>query len=195
MQAHNPDLTVWRSAGGFRSAVKAKLDEVDSDNFFSNDGRSLREAWVGAELSKYLPQISAMRLGRDQWPDCEAIVGGKLLPIEVTEALMPNRARRREYQSAQSSHSVLHVDQSEFDSRRREIPIRLRAVCAKKASKCYPTNGALVVYLNIGTHDWWREEIEKQISECTQIACDRFVFVWVIWSGRLYQPWPLLHSA
>jgi hypothetical protein len=115
----------------------------------------------------------------------------KVLRFEVTLADRPGRQMaREERQNWDSGDQVRQDPENNWRARRLAIPDALRSASERKARKAYGPETNLLIYLNLGTYDYWRDEIERELILHTEPARNHFNSIWVLWSGRLYRTWP-----
>ena len=177
-----------RPVSQFADNLRRVLELYSAPDDFWSPGRVwLRDAHSAAHFAKKTCARNVGLIAAER-PDFEVEYrNGIVLRFETTLADRPNRKYREECNSAPRIRSV---PESELFARRNEIPNALWRAAVKKSRKHYEPNVHLLIYLNLGTHDFWRREIESELIEHTRPAREYFRSIWVLWSGRLYRTWP-----
>lgn len=177
----------WRPPQQLQQALTLINKRYTSAELFTypNINRLFREIWGTYEFCRLAPSEEARLIRDDQInADFSCKLAGRMLNLQLTEAIEEGRIRGREYQLGPK---LQHDPFEDWGNRRRQIPDRLRETFAKKARKGYPPDVSLLVYLNIVTYDYWREEIEADIFGVSNETERPFASIWIIWSGRLYR--------
>lgn len=166
-------------------------------DFWSPQSQWLRDAYH-AERFAALTSARAVRLFEGSAPDFEVRYnGGLTLAVESTLADLPDRKIAEERRVWADAGRPLQADPVEdWKSRRNAVSSALAASISKKEKKydegAYSIGTILLIYLNLGTYDQWREEIERDIASTAALCNRKFRSIWVLWSGRLYRAWPCL---
>ncbi len=175
----------------YQRHAKAREAYFSPQEFWAPGREWLRDAYCAEAFAK---KTSARMVGliANTKPDFEVQYrNGRLLRFEATLADRPGRELAREERSAWNSSAMTRPDPEEnWRGRRRAIPAALRAASERKSKKHYDRDTNLLIYLNLGTYDYWCDEIERELIEHTAMARSNFNSIWVLWSGRLYRTWP-----
>lgn len=184
----------WHEIGAFAGALEEHRASVGSAEYFNNPRHQwLRDAWIAHTFARHTGAARLRLAGNGDWPDfCVELDDGRRISCEATEADLPDRRRGNEYKVwQQNGYKPRHDPEADWRKRRDAIPVALDRAVVAKLAKGYPRGvAALVIYLNLGTYDEWREEIEPEIVAHTERALTCFSSVWVLWSARLYKCWP-----
>lgn len=116
---------------------------------------------------------------------------GRGISFQETRADFDGREIAREHRGWAAAGGSARPDPVEdWQARRREIGPAISRAIELKASKKYPPQTRLLIYLNLGTYGTWREEIEADIVRFCAPGLRWFSSVWVLWEGRLYRAAP-----
>lgn len=184
-------LSKWHSPEDMKNCAEGLMGSLGSVDLFNQPGvEFVREAWA-AGMFGIARKVSAVRLVNDVWPDFELDTKHGIEPFEFTEADLPERRRGKEYvESAESGCVIEEYPVEEWIKAAEEAPKAIRTAANKKASKHYPKNSHLLIYLNIEEFGIRKAEIEASFKTSTEIAEDAFLSVWILWKGMAYNPWP-----
>ena len=179
------ELAECMDPGEFRRRVHGLDKRVRPDKKFNdNEYKFLREAWVLAELSKYMPfvKIRLAELGKDP-PDGYALTeDGEEVKIEVTSAQNPGRPlgadyRRDEWKKGDSVQSP--IEKVEVFAAILEEAIRKKVNDENRGC-------ALVVEQNIVNAIITPDEKEKAILSIKGKYAAEFKHLWILWSGKIF---------
>ena len=185
-----------QSTGLFRQRLERVLDtHVSPYSFWAPGTGWLRDA-IAAKWFAEKTAAKLVGLIPGAQPDFEVQYrNGTRLQFEATLADMPARKMARDERIAWDKNETVRTDTGrDWSTRRKAIPEALETASKRKAHKAerglYPSDTNLLIYLNLGTYDRWRDEIELELVEHTKLARPHFRSIWVLWSSRLYRTWP-----
>lgn len=180
----------------FRERLTRELDaRISPYDFWASGMAWLRDAWCARTFAE-LTSAKVVGLVTDQRPDFEVgYRNGLHLRFEVTCADLPGRKIALEEKRDWDAGITTRLDPGKnWKVRRQAIPAALEAASVRKKRKAlkglYPPKTNLLIYLNLGTYDNWRDEIEVELVEHTSVVRPYFNSIWVLWSGRLHRVWP-----
>ncbi len=179
-------LSAWHSPTDFTATVQTARDQAGPHVIFRTPAWSFwRDAWT---LGRFAQLSSAERVqltsAAEQYPDGRVQIGSEILDVEVTEAMMPDRRRANEY--APTAPRMRHDPVEEWDRRLDELPKALERVIGKKVEKLYGQKPTLLVYLNIGAYDGYREEETRgHIAAIKGRYATDFRSLHVLWGNEL----------
>jgi hypothetical protein len=144
-----------------------------------------REAWV-LKLFAIATDASDLRLIKDDPPDGEVRLAGKIIPTEIVEVFEEGRQPDKEFRQGPRKHlSTL----SQWDNELTFIKTSLDNRINKKERNNYPNDTVLIVYLNMGGETRLPHEDTHGVIRA---ACDRptlkFKAVCVLWRHWLFGP-------
>jgi hypothetical protein len=183
----------WQSAKAFEANWRDATANRNSAELFGAKLSWFRDVYCAKKCAS-LMGVRRLRLSPQDEKSADFEVqlrNGEVLPFQTTVADSEGRKIGLEYQDwRDEGYPPSHDSGEDWWRRRLEIaPALLRAVAKKapKPSRRYSPDMRLLIYLNLGTYDSWREEIELEIATCAAPAALWFRSVWVLWSGRLYR--------
>jgi hypothetical protein len=184
-KAAHVDLAQWRSAAEFAARVAQLAEQVPSHKLLrSPEFNFLTEALALAEFLKLHP-VDEVRLAdlNAQHPDAFVRIGGKVIELEITEALNADRKRGDEYR--EDAPKLVHVSQEEMIAYRKEIEPAITAAIDKKL------NGGndrafLLVYVELQIHFDLTPDDEAVIAATKQRFREKFRDIHVVCKGKLY---------
>jgi hypothetical protein len=183
----------WQSLKAFEANWQALAATNECAELFGAQLSWFRDAYY-AKICASIMGVRHLRLSPkdEKSADFELqLRNGEILPFQATVADSDDRKIGHEYQVWRNEGYPPRADPAEdWWERRLEIaPALLRAVAKKapKPSRRYSPDMRLLIFLNLGTYDDWREEIELELATCAAPAALWFRSVWVLWSGRLYR--------
>lgn len=178
------DLTGWQPPAEFRGKVLRFRERVTRGEFFNVPALGfLRDAWTLGKFGE-LADAEHVRLSADSFPDGHAKLGTRVLDIEITEAIMPDRRRGQEF--LPGTPQAVEDPGHEWDRRIDALPEVLRQTIERKVSKAYATRPSLVVYLNITAYRHREDECLKAIARHIEHHRPSFAGLYVIWQDQLY---------
>jgi hypothetical protein len=179
-------LTIWQSPIKFQEIVETARNEVGPYVIFRTPAwKFWREAWTLGRFA-LISGASHVKLTADieQFPDGRVKIGEETLDIEVTEAMMPDRRRASEY--APDAPRMLHDPVEEWDRRLDELPRVLDRAIRKKVERRYGQKPFLLVYLNIGAYEDYRDEETRSIIAAIKGQYEgEFRTLFVLWGNEL----------
>jgi len=182
---HAPDEFMQRHA-----LVDAQV--LDRDHRAGRN-KSLREAWT-LGLFALGSSATSLRLIRDDPPDGEVILSGRVRSIEIVEALKLGRRPHEEFKNCQHLQPLTISDWNS-DLQRLEEAINA-AVRKKELHKNYPEGVILLLYLNIGNDPRAAPtEIEETIRSVVSSSSKTFESIFVIWRNWLFGPKRMLKDG
>lgn len=188
-------LYEWRSAKTFARVLAGVRSTYSAMDLFTVPAlnRSHRELWAVREVCRKASARKAQMTREDgKSSDFDVMLrDGTRLRLQFVEADVPGRRRGDEYRMLAGMPNRVEADPySEWVARRSTIPEALENCIRSKATKGYPADVSLLIYLNIGTYGEWSTEIEREMIAAARKFGSGFRSVWVIWSGKLYRAWP-----
>lgn len=135
-----------------------------------------------------LSDAESVRLGDDRFPDGFVRMGRRVIEVEVTEAIMPDRRRGLEF--LPGTPQIEEDPFEEWTRRLNALPAVLAKTVLKKANKSYAGRPVLVVYLNITAYGHREAEMIVAIEAVLLQFAGRFGGLHVLWQGRLHSSLP-----
>lgn len=184
----------WSSSENFSEILSQKVPTDPTDFFSRPENQIFRDA-ILARMFAEKSGAAAIKMIEDKYSsvDFQIELRGSVLNIQSTEAGLPGRRIAQEYKQLKAAGYPIREDPEEkIQERRAAIPGALQTAVRKKCAINYSDaqNICLLIYLNLGTYDLDREEIEQELIQYTEEARQHFRSVWVLWSSRLYRCWP-----
>jgi len=137
-----------------------------------------------AEFVRHYP-VELVRLAeqREGLNDGQLQISGRIIDVEVTEAMELGRRRGDEYRS----HKAANLNLREFDPNLDEtLATQLAEAVSRKADKRYATKPLLLVYLNFRSGGRLKGEVEVEIKRLKHQYAGLFESVFVLWADKLY---------
>jgi hypothetical protein len=185
-----------QSLSSFRQQLAQELDDrISPYDFWAPGTEWLKDAICAKWFAEKTAAKKVGLIAADQ-PDFEVQYHtGLRLRFEATHAGMPGRKMALEEKLQWNSGQSLRMDaENNWRARREAVPAALEAASKRKLENAlkglYGPGTNLLIYLNLGTFDYWRDEIERELVEHTKLVRPHFNAVWVLWSSRLYRTWP-----
>jgi hypothetical protein len=178
------ELGIWQVPDTFRQQVDNLTRRSRSSEFFNDpQHKFLRDAWTLAEFTRH-KRVDQVRLTaeQEQWPDGQVQIGGEIINIEITIALVPGRRLGAEYRFPGRTE----LDPVEnWIERAAVIPGALDNAIAGKVAKRYASPAWLLVYLNISEYGIRQEETEAAIADIKRRYAGSFAALYVLWKDKL----------
>ena len=180
----------------FREMLDLELRQNASPHdFWAPKSSWLRDAIVASWFADKTSAKGVSLLEADRPDFAVQYRNGMRLEFEATLADLPGRRIADEHRQWDKENVSVQADtECEWRARRNAIPLALQNASDRKAKKAmqglYGSRTNLLIYLNLATYDRWRQEIEPELVEHTQLARPHFNSVWVLWNERLYRTWP-----
>lgn len=174
-------LNEWQAP----AAMLAISTSVDPVTMYNQAGLAfLRDGWVAGEFAK-ARNADQVRLINDEWPDFQLRFGDRVESFEAVEADDPTRRRGLEY-TEDKMYIVEDNPIEDTAKRARAAPEWIKLACERKVAKKYPARAGLVIYLNMGEHDFF-PEVKLSFRSATSVAHGVFPSVWILWKAKAYQ--------
>jgi hypothetical protein len=180
------ELSRWQSPDDFTAKVDALDEKIKSSELFNIPQLGFfRDAWVLASFARHKPARKVRLAGpREEWPDGQVELLGKILNVEITEADVPGRRRGDEYKT----EGVLQSDGTVLDwaSRSRLIPELLKQAIERKARRKYAPLPTLIVDLNVNEFGIRQAESELAVLAAKEHHSASFDGLYILRKDKLY---------
>lgn len=176
---------VWREPTEFVRCLDTVSQGIKDRDHRTQANKWFREAWV-LRIFAVAIKATTMRLVRDDPPDGEVKLGGRVVPIEVVEAFEEGRQPDREYKTGQVKDlSTI----PEWDNELSLINDTIARAIFKKEARDYSKETILLIYLNIGNDPRTPPEGLRQFirSKC-DAGSSKFDAICILWRNWLFGP-------
>jgi hypothetical protein len=182
-------LSNWQTPASMSEKVEELRALLGSEVLTRARAGFFRDAWAAARFAA-LRKARQVRLAwPEPRPDFELRWGEEFEAFELVEADWPHRRRGDELRRSAAVGAPVEAFPEEAWLTPEAARQMLQRASGRKALGGYLASCRLLIYLNGSEFDTRREEIEQQMRPATAEAGGAFDQVWVMWNGRLYQPW------
>jgi hypothetical protein len=190
------EFTNWQSLKSFEDKYNQfvrERREPPRDVWATDSSHAFREGFAAIRCARNIGARSLRINPEDaKEPDIDIkLRSGGVISFQETIADLEGRQMAKEHRDWAAAGRAPRPDPvKDWWARRQEVgPAITRAIDLKSAKK-YPPQTRLLIYLNLGTYETWRDEIEADIVRFSAPGLQWFASVWVLWEGRLYRAAP-----
>lgn len=182
------DLAKWESP--LTLFERAELARLQTGKLFCvtrNTGH-VREAWVLAKIGTLLG-ASSCRLEDADPPDGFMRMGSRIVPVEVTVLLAPERRWGDEFKpGGRAHHKIRHVSEAEID---RAIDLNVKWLEGRIGAKIakddrYPPGTVLALYHNAGLWNFDPERTMDELEAASRLRSRNIIGSIILFDGALY---------
>jgi len=176
----------WRKPTEFLQRRTELSQEVDDADHRTQGNKWSREAWV-LGLFAVATGATDLRLMKNDPPDGQVQLAGRVVPIEIVEAFEEGRQPDKEFKTGQRKHLVTITEQ---DHELRLIKCTIERTIRKKEERGnYSNETVLVIYLNMGNDT---RIPPSDVSEVVRAKSDqpssKFDAICILWRNWLFGP-------
>lgn len=182
-------LADWQSLADFTREV-AHRRQVGTPDIWRQDHRKTLEAILAVEFCRER-RVKLVRMVEDDADFEVRTRDGRILRVQTTEVLRPERKRTLEYEAwRDSGWAPIESDGLQEDDAPSLVLKWLAKRVQEKADKHYSVRNTLLVYLNAGGFFVNEVEVQRGMVDACRSGRDKFSSIWVLWGGRFYRCWP-----
>ena len=176
----------WRKPTEFLQRRTKLSQEVNDANHRTQGNKWSREAWV-LGLFAVATDATDVRLVKNDPPDGEVQLVGRVVPIEIVEAFEEGRQPDKEFKTGQRKHLATIP---EWDHELGLIKCTIERTIRKKEERGNYSNGTvLVIYLNMGSDTRIRpSDVSEVVRATSDQPSSKFDAICILWRNWLFGP-------